>query len=1031
MKELLHKNQVLKRLLAGLLTVAMAVTLQPTEVLAADNHMQEQTQNISEDSSGRAQVGGESTGILANPRMVSVESTEILANPRMEAVEGEETSKSMTWDCVWFGSYPQTEITSEDGELYTKLTEASEEEWEKNDITMDGVNYRRMNGYDAVYAAVEDHRNAYFWKNGKEEYHYFRYEPIKWRVLWVEGNDAFLLADGALDCFVYSDQVEGLVWENCNLRSWLNGYSAEKNREGDDYTQENFINRAFSQAEQEAIRTTTVVNEDDIEYGTEAGNDTQDKIYVLSERELTNKSYGFSDGKYINDKARSAWSEFMSDYSIIRGSTYATWHNGYTAEQETYAAKWWTRTPANGTDRVQIVYEMGYLKFDGMPNLLGISVRPVLHLDLTCTEQWAYAGTTNVLKQVKEVAAPDLWSMHEVKIEELPTASAITYGQTLADSTLSGGKVTVNGKVLEGTWRFGDTTPAPTVSDSNTTEYEVCFYPKDWKQYFKRKAKVTITVNKVEFPPNYPTSAEGSEDTTLVLYEGCEKGKTVADVSLENYPDWRWSEASKAAALATSGETIEAIAEYVGSDKDNYKTLTATIKIMVTECKHDFQIVEAKEPTCQIYGTKRYTCSKCGESYCVADTSKPRVDHDYQLNEEESVALTCNTDGVMVYSCKWCGKSYQEFTKHKGHIYQQMESKEATCTKAGYAHCPCANCDYVFELLLPAKGHSYDVKSYKAATCTTAGREEKVCSVCKQEETVILKAMGHDYDTVVTKATCTTAGSERKTCTRSGCGHVEKKVLPALGHNIVDTWTEKAVTCTENGIEVGYCTNCKKQLKTTIPQTGHSYQTIVSPATLKESGYVLTRCRGNCGTTKITGISKIASVKLAATKYVYSGGNRTPAVVVKDSQGNTLKNNIDYTVSYPSDRKDVGSYTVTIKFKENYYGTVKRTFTIVPRAISISKVTAQKKGFQVSWKKQSSQVTGYQIQYSTSSKFTKNATTLKTLRKYKTTSQKLTKLKAKKKYYVRIRTYKTVKVDGKTTKLYASWSKVKKIITKK
>ncbi|MGN0528294.1 MAG: fibronectin type III domain-containing protein, partial [Eubacterium sp.] len=92
---------------------------------------------------------------------------------------------------------------------------------------------------------------------------------------------------------------------------------------------------------------------------------------------------------------------------------------------------------------------------------------------------------------------------------------------------------------------------------------------------------------------------------------------------------------------------------------------------------------------------------------------------------------------------------------------------------------------------------------------------------------------------------------------------------------------------------------------------------------------------------------------------------------------------------------------------------------------SISSVSAGSKKFTVKWKKQSTQVTGYQIQYSTSSKFTSPKTV--TVSSYKTTSKTISKLKSKKKYYVRVRTYKTV---GKT-KYYSSWSKAKSITTKK
>jgi hypothetical protein len=165
-------------------------------------------------------------------------------------------------------------------------------------------------------------------------------------------------------------------------------------------------------------------------------------------------------------------------------------------------------------------------------------------------------------------------------------------------------------------------------------------------------------------------------------------------------------------------------------------------------------------------------------------------------------------------------------------------------------------------------------------------------------------------------------------------------------------------------------------------------------------------------------------VTLSATKYTYDGKAKKPSVTVTDSNGQII-NSSSYTVSYSSGRKNVGTYTVTVSFKGNYSGSLLTTFTIVPKGTTISKLTAKSKGFAIKLKKQTSQTTGYQIQYSTSSKFTKATT--KTITKNSTTSVTYTKLKAKKKYYVRVRTYKSV--SRKT--YYSSWSKAKSVTTKK
>ena len=102
-------------------------------------------------------------------------------------------------------------------------------------------------------------------------------EPIKWRVLSVNGNDAFLLADQNLDSKLYNKIYTDVTWATCTLRTWLNGI---------------FLNTAFTSAEQVAIKNTTVVNEDNPYFGTEGGENTPDKVYLLSIAEASNTAEG-------------------------------------------------------------------------------------------------------------------------------------------------------------------------------------------------------------------------------------------------------------------------------------------------------------------------------------------------------------------------------------------------------------------------------------------------------------------------------------------------------------------------------------------------------------------------------------------------------------------------------------------------------------------------------------------------------------------------------------------------------------------
>ena len=173
-----------------------------------------------------------------------------------------------------------------------------------------------------------------------------------------------------------------------------------------------------------------------------------------------------------------------------------------------------------------------------------------------------------------------------------------------------------------------------------------------------------------------------------------------------------------------------------------------------------------------------------------------------------------------------------------------------------------------------------------------------------------------------------------------------------------------------------------------------------------------------------TTIAYPKTIKLDTTSYTYDGKKKKPTVVVKDSNGKKVDKS-NYTVNYKNN-KNVGTATAIITFKGIYSGTKKLNFTINPKKVSLSKVKAGKKQFKVSWKKYTTQTTGYQIQYSTNKNFKSQNKKIK-ITNNKITSKVVKSLKSKKKYYVRIRTYK--KVNGK--KYYSGWSKTKNVITKK
>lgn len=171
--------------------------------------------------------------------------------------------------------------------------------------------------------------------------------------------------------------------------------------------------------------------------------------------------------------------------------------------------------------------------------------------------------------------------------------------------------------------------------------------------------------------------------------------------------------------------------------------------------------------------------------------------------------------------------------------------------------------------------------------------------------------------------------------------------------------------------------------------------------------------------------AKIIFTKVPSKVYTYNGKNRKPAIAVK-IKGVTLKKGKDYTVSYKNNKK-VGTATIIVKGKGKYNKTKSETFKIRPKQTSLISLSVKENSITVKYKKNTVQTKGYQIQYSTNSNFSSSKTKSITISDNTKTKATISDLIYSKKYYIRIRTYKTVK----GTKYYSKWSGKKSIITEK
>ena len=172
-------------------------------------------------------------------------------------------------------------------------------------------------------------------------------KPIEWIVMKNEGNQVLLLSKYVLDAKSYNEEWEDVTWETSDIRQWLNN---------------EFYTAAFNKSEKAKIQTSLIKNEDNSEHGTSGGNDTEDKVFLLSEKA--------AETLFSNDDER-----------IAKATEYAEKSGVYVNEEK--AAYWWLRSPGDsGDDAAEVIYS-GWVYRDG--NYVDDSsggVRPALHLNL-------------------------------------------------------------------------------------------------------------------------------------------------------------------------------------------------------------------------------------------------------------------------------------------------------------------------------------------------------------------------------------------------------------------------------------------------------------------------------------------------------------------------------------------------------------------------------------------------------------------------------------------------------------------------
>lgn len=383
-------------------------------------------------------------------------------------------------------------------------------------------------------------------------------------------------------------------------------------------------------------------------------------------------------------------------------------------------------------------------------------------------------------------------------ITQKPTAGALTYGQELSDSTLTGGKAayqTADGTEITGAFAWKNSGIKPTAADSQKTEYDVTFTPSDKDNYNAVDTKLTLTVNKAAQAPNMPQTAMAPAHST----------NKVGDITLPE--GWSWQEADRDTVLA-DGVAVTATAVYTGADKGNYETESVIITITRSICDHTHtEIRNQQEATCKKEGYTGDTyCKDCGEKLATGTATVKKA-------HTVGTPATCVSKAV----CSVCSETFGEVDA-TNHVHTTVKNrKEATCTQTGYTgDTYCTDCNKLLSTgkELAALGHDYKATVTKQPTTTEEGVRTYTCTRCNSSYTESIAKLPkekhtHNYTGSITKeATCTEAGVRTYTCS---CGDSYTENIPATGHSYVSKVT-KAATTTEEGIMTYTCSKC-----------GHSY----------------------------------------------------------------------------------------------------------------------------------------------------------------------------------------------------------------
>ena len=408
-------------------------------------------------------AGGPGINVFAGQDAAGQE-TGILKDTSTDAsLPGNPVSKDgiTTWDCVWFGNYWQEDTNGDD------------------------------------YCDKQDDK-----------------QPVKWRVLSVDASgNALLLADKNIEIREYNTTDADVTWETCTLRSFLNSYGPESNICEEDYEAAGFLTTAFNAMERSAIKTAFTANPNNPIYDTKGGNDTEDKVFLLSLDEAMNPAYGFTANHLKHEYYEGGYSTDADATRTALNTGFVDDKSGYEGNDKDTEDVWWMRTPGGSADYASSFYNMGAANANGRKvSDKGTAVRPALYLDLS-SSLWEPAGTICFDGTIDETIESSLKVQEEVQEENIT--------ETLTDNTAAN-RITLNTTNAK-TWTLS-------VSSDSASSDELMTYIA-----FKPGIKVKLSGYDKKLSKQFKKENKLSKKTATITSKGVIKVKKKAGTGTLKY----------------------------------------------------------------------------------------------------------------------------------------------------------------------------------------------------------------------------------------------------------------------------------------------------------------------------------------------------------------------------------------------------------------------------------------------------------------------------------------------------------------